>query len=112
VNAVCNPDSPGVDPNQAWDLTSWGSAGLLDLMGWVGPTTGQGLNQLGVAIGQATITYEFLTKRVIGEICPMGTFTQSQVSSIAAAANPYAFPGGTDDIRTIVALIASNPTCL
>lgn len=110
--AVCNPDSVGADPNQAWDLTgNWESAGVLNTMGWTGAKTGQGLNSLGTALGQATIVYQFLVKRVIGEICPLGMFTQTDVNSIAAAANPFAQPAGTDDIRTIVAAVAANATC-
>jgi len=109
---ACNPDSPGVDPNQAWDLSSWQKNGTLNAMGWTGPVTGQGLNQLGVAIGQASIVYEFLTKRVIKEICPVGAFTASDVANIANAANPYAIVPGTDDIATIIALVATNSTCL
>ena len=109
---VCNPDSIGADPNQGWDLTvSWGPAGILTNMGWQGPTSGQGLNALGSAIGQAAIVYQFMTQRVATEICPTGTLSSSDISSIAAAANPFASPAGTDDIRTIVALVASNAAC-
>jgi hypothetical protein len=110
---VCNPDSGGVDGNQAWDLSvTWGPSGVLDLMGWRAGTMGEGLNSLGVALGQAKIVYTFMTKRVIGEICPMGIFTPEEVASIAAQADPFASPKGTDDIRTIVAAVASHATCL
>lgn len=109
---VCNPDSIGADPNQGWDVSvTWGSNGVLSMMGWTGPTSGQGLNSLGSAIGQTEIMYQFMTQRVIGEICPTGTFSTSDIAQIAAAANPFASPAGTDDIRTIVTLVASNETC-
>lgn len=110
--AVCNPDSSLVDPNNGYDLSSWGQTGLLAQMGWKAAPTGQGLNQLGIGIGQSQIAYEFMTKRVIGEVCPMGAFTAAQVTQIANAANPFATPKGTDDVRTIVALVASNASCL
>jgi hypothetical protein len=110
---VCNPDSPGVDANQGWDLSiTWGPSGVLDLMGWRAGTMGQGLNALGVALGQSKIVYTFMTKRVIGEICPMGIFSPEEVAVIAAQADPFATPKGTDDIRTIIALVASHATCL
>lgn len=110
--AVCNPDSAGASPTQDWDVQkTWASSGVLAAMGWKGPMQGSGLNALGNAIGQSGIVYEFLTKRVVNEICPMGIFTPTQVSAIASAANPYANPAGTDDIRTIVAMVAANPSC-
>lgn len=111
--AVCNPDSKGIDPNQAWDVSvTWSQQGNLKLMGWTGPTSGQGLNELGKSIGQASIVYENFTKRVINEVCPMGIFSSAEVARIAASANPYASPKGTDDIRTIVNKVAVHPTCL
>jgi len=107
---VCNPDSAGVDPNQGWDVgITWQAAGVLNTMGWTGPTSGQGLNALGTAIGQAKIVYQNFTKRVVNEICPMGVFTDADVAAIGAAANPNM--GGTDDIRTIVAKVAANASC-
>jgi hypothetical protein len=110
---ACNADSAGPDPNQGWDLSSWQSTGILQTMGWTGPIKGQGLNQLGVALGRASIVYEFFTKRIVNEICPVGMFTATDISNIAAAVNPYAVPvPGTDDIRTIVEMVAINPTCL
>jgi hypothetical protein len=110
--AVCNPDSAGIDANQGWDVGMvWGVSGVLSTMGWTGPTSGQGLNQLGAAIGQATAVYQFLTTRIINEICPMGEFTAAQVASIAALANPYASPAGTNDVRTIVTNVATNASC-
>lgn len=110
---VCNPDSAGVDPNQGWNVsTTWAAAGVLNTMGWTGPTAGQGLNALGNAIGKARIVYEYLTKRVINEICPLGTFSADDISRIAASANPNVQPAGTDDVRTIVVQVASNPSCL
>lgn len=108
---ACNADSPGVDANQSWDLSSWQQTGMLNVMGWTGPITGQGINSLGVALGKASIVYEFLTERVIKEVCPVGYFTATDVTNIANAANPFAIVPGTDDIATIVALVASNPSC-
>ncbi|PWU17455.1 MAG: hypothetical protein C5B49_08805 [Bdellovibrio sp.] len=110
---VCNPESPDVDPNQTWDLSQvWAKSGVLTAMGWQGPTTGQGLQSLGYAIGQSWIVYQFLTQRVISELCPLGSFSTAEVNAIAAAANPWADPAGTDDLRTIVAKVASSPGCL
>lgn len=112
--AVCDVDSVGVDPNQGWNLNdNWASLGVLsNLMGWTGPTSGNGLNSLGSALGQASVVYQFLAQRIVAEVCPGGTFYQSDIDAIAKAANPYASPAGTDDVRTMVALIASNATCL
>jgi hypothetical protein len=111
--AVCNPDSAGADINQAWDLTkSWQSVGVLAKMGWTGATSGEGLNALGSAIGQAGIVYENLTKRVIKEVCPLGDFNDGDIRDIAAKANPFVRPAGTDDIRTIVANVAVHESCL
>jgi len=110
---VCNPDGSIADVNQSWNVgTTWSSSGVLTTMGWTGPTSGQGLNELGLALGQASIVYEFLTKRVINEVCPLGSFTAAQVAKIGKAANPFAIPAGTDDLRTIVAMVASNPSCM
>lgn len=110
---VCNPDSAGADPNQGWNVgVTWGPTGVLNTMGWTGPTSGRGLNELGQAIGRAGIVYSFLVKRIVNELCPLASFTPGEVSKIAAAANPFATPKGTDDIRTIVAMVASHPTCL
>jgi hypothetical protein len=94
--------------NQAWDVNAtWGQTGLLSRMGWSpnAPTSGQGLNSLGVAIGKASLPYTFLTNRVINEICPLGTFSAAQISSIAAEGM------ASDDMRRIVARVASSPTC-
>ena len=110
-NAVCNPDSLGADPNQAWNVgDTWQSTGVLNVMGWAGTTAGQGLNELGKAIGQSYIFYENFTRRVINEICPMGNFSGTQVAQIAGAANPMTL--GSNDIRTIVALVAADSSCL
>lgn len=110
--AVCNPDSTGVDPNNAWDVSkTWQATGVLAAMGWTGPTSGQGLNELGTAIGKAGIVYENMVKRVVNEICPMGIFQTPQISAIAKTVNPYAPVPGTDDIRTIVAKVAADPSC-
>jgi len=103
---VCNPDTPGTDPDQAWDVSAtWGTSGLLDKLGWSGPTTGQGLAALGAALGQATIVYQNFTWRAIREVCPTGTFSQSDIDKIAAAGK------AADDVRVIVAQVASSATC-
>jgi hypothetical protein len=109
---ACNAGSAGVGTNKAWDLSSWQANGMLSRMGWRGPVTGQGLNQLGVAIGKASLVYENLTVRVINEICPVGSFTYADVSNIANQVDPFGSSPGTDDLRTIIALVASNPSCL
>ncbi len=110
--AACNPDSLGVDPNQAWDVSiTWANSGVLSRMGWTGATSGQGLNALGTELGKARIIYEFMTKRVINEICPLGAFTATEISNIAASANPFMSPAGSDDIRTIVARVAVHSSC-
>jgi hypothetical protein len=46
---TCNPDSEGADANQTWDLTTWQQGGLLALMQWNGPVTGEGLNSLSIS---------------------------------------------------------------
>jgi hypothetical protein len=103
---TCNPDSYGVDPNQGWDLTTWQTGGLLTQMGWQGPVVGQGLNALGLALGQAQLVYQFLTQRVINEICPLGSISSAQIASIASAASTK------DNFGYIVAQVASDPSCL
>ena len=104
---VCNPDSDGTDPNQGWDLRiTWAASGMLDKLGWSGPTNGQGLAALGAALGQATIVYQNFTWRVIREVCPTGTFSQAEIDRIATAGK------AADDIRVIVAQVASSPTCI
>lgn len=109
---TCSPDSKGVGTHQAWDLTiGWGGA-VLNTMEWRGPTSGEGLNELGSAIGKAGIVYEFMVKRVAAEVCPGHDFTDSQIKVMASHANPYSSPAGTDDIRTIVAEVAVQPDCL
>jgi len=109
---VCNPESPDVDPQQGWDVEKvWSEKGVLKAMGWMGPRQGQGLQSLGYAIGQSWIVYQFFTKRVIGELCPLGSFSADEINQIAALANPWADPPGTDDIRTIVANVAASPGC-
>ncbi len=110
--AVCNPESPDVDPNQGWDVSrTWTETGVLTAMGWQGPTRGQGLQSLGYSIGKSWIVYQFFTQRVINELCPLGTFSEIEVNRIASTANPWADPAGTDDIRTIVAQVAASPGC-
>jgi hypothetical protein len=105
---ACNPDSPSVDPNQGWDLSSWQS-GFLSAMGWRGPVTGAGLNALGVALGQAKRVYQFMTARVIGELCPVDNFSEAELVQIVTAVDPLS--SGTDDLRTIVAMVAASPSC-
>ncbi len=103
---VCNPDSVGADPNQGWDLSgTWGARGLLTTMGWNGATAGQGLNSLGTAIGKAGIVYSNLVKRVMREICPLGAVPAKDVATITAAAQ------SSDDVRVLIAQVASNPAC-
>ncbi len=110
---VCNPESPDVDPNNSWNVAqTWQQSGTLKAMGWVGPTQGQGLQALGYYAAQSWIFYQNLTQRVIGELCPLGTFSETEINRIAGAANPWADPAGTDDIRTIVAMVAASPGCL
>jgi hypothetical protein len=102
---ICNPDSYGADPGQAWDLSTWQAGGLLSQMGWSGPITGEGLNALGQAVGQAGLVYNFLVQRVVGEICPLGMIGSAQIANIAAQAqaqNSFAY---------IVASVASDPSC-
>lgn len=110
--AVCNPDSSTIDPNQGWDLRTFASSGVLNKLGWKGPTSGQGFNELGRAVGMADATYEQLVRRVTMEICPMGMLSDDEVKRIAKSANPNASPAGTDDIRTIVVNVASHASCL
>jgi hypothetical protein len=103
---VCNPDSLGEMPNQGWELAStWGARGMLTTLGWNGPTSGQGLNSLGQAIGTAGIVYSNMVKRVIREICPLGAVPDADVTSITTAFQT------SDDIKTMIAQIASNPAC-
>jgi hypothetical protein len=109
---VCDPDSPDVDPQQGWNVSQpWSQTGVLGAMGWQGATSGYGLQDLGYSIAKSWIVYQYFTQRVIGELCPLGTFTTNQVNQIAAAANAWADPPGTDDIRTIVAMVAASPGC-
>jgi hypothetical protein len=107
----CNPDSANLLPNQGWDLSVWNSTGLITRLGWSAPLKGNGLNSLGVALGQASIVYRNLAVRVINEICPLGAFTEADLSKIVAAVSPSAIPAGTDDLRTIVSMVAVHPTC-
>lgn len=110
--AVCNPDSLGAGTNQAWDLNAtWSSTGTLLKMGWTGLTRGEGLNSLGQELGKAAIVFKYLTKRIVREICPMGIFSEEEVEKIAQLANPAAAIKGSDDVRTIIAEVASHQTC-
>lgn len=102
---TCNPDSYGADANQSWDLTSWQQGGLLTQMDWQGPITGQGLNALGTAVGQAGLVYKYLVQRVIQEICPQGSISATQVSTIAKNAQ------SKDSFAYIVASVASDASC-
>jgi hypothetical protein len=81
-------------------------------MGWNGPTSGNGLNALGAAVGQASLTYQFMTTRVINEICPTGTIPAATQAAIASQAqNNDVTPGALGGFATIVANVASNPAC-
>jgi hypothetical protein len=103
---VCNPDSVGADANQGWDLSAtWGSRGLLATLGWTGATSGQGLNTLGAAIGKAGIVYANLVKRVMREICPLGAVPAKDITTITTAFQ------SSDDIKMVIAQVASNPAC-
>jgi hypothetical protein len=102
---VCNPDSYGADTQQTWDLSTWQAGGLLSTMGWKGAITGEGLNALGAAVGQASLVYNFLVQRVIGEICPLGDIGSAQRASIASQAQAQ------DSFGYIVAQVASDPSC-
>jgi hypothetical protein len=83
--ATCNPDSLGLGTtsSQNWDLTSWQTGGLLSTMGWTGPIKGTGLNALGMALGQASLVYQFMVQRVINDICPTGSVSSATIASIA-----------------------------
>jgi hypothetical protein len=103
---VCNPDSVGVDANQTWELAStWGARGMLNTLGWTGATAGQGLNSLGQALGKAGIVYSNMVKRVMKEVCPLGAVSATDVKNITAAVQ------GSDDIKTMIAQVASNGAC-
>ena len=75
------------------------------MMGWNGPITGNGLNALGAALGKASLVYQFMVQRVIGEICPQGSISAAQQASIASMAQ------SKDSFGYIVASVASDPTC-
>jgi hypothetical protein len=110
---TCNPDSLGASTTHAWDLSSW-STTMLPAWGWKGSTSGVGLNSLGVALGQSNAVYLFMTQRVIGEICPLGTLATNTAGQ-AAIANE-AQTGGLaaadkDSLAYIVASVASDPSC-
>jgi hypothetical protein len=118
---ICNPASPGVSQTQGWDLTYWQSVGLLSRWGWSGAITGTGLNSLATAVTQATQTYQFMTQRVINEICPLGSFSQTQINNIAsgAMAKESAAKVSSRHVTTdqgafgyIVIQIASDPSCI
>jgi hypothetical protein len=111
TTTVCDPFSTGAVSSTAWDLSgNWSSNGTLAKLGWnainsSNPTTGSGLNSLGVAIGQSMIVYQNLTQRVMREICPLNSISAAQANSIAVAAQ------SADDLRVIVASVASDPSC-
>ena len=106
ANAVCNPDSLGVDANKSWDLAAtWGARGLLTKLGWSGSTAGQGFNSLGVAIGKAGIVYSNLVKRVLREVCPLGAVPEADIAALNALGQ------SSDDIKLVIAKAASNPAC-
>jgi hypothetical protein len=101
----CNPDGPAASATQAWDLTLWQTGGMLTQMGWTGSITGSGLNSLGIALGKAKLVYRFLVQRVMKEICPLGSFSETQLTAIATSAQT------ADNFGTIVSQIASDPSC-
>lgn len=110
---VCNPESLDVSPTQGWDVAKvWEASGALKAMGWQGQRNGNGLQELGYTIAKSWIVYQFFTQRVIAEMCPLGNFSSNEINQIAAAANPWADPAGSDDLRTIVAKVAVSPGCL
>jgi hypothetical protein len=111
---TCNPDSIGASTTQAWDLSSWQQGGILQTMGWSAnaPISGNGLNTLGAAVGQAALVYQFMTSRVIGEICPLGSVTTATQNSIASEAQTGAIAAShKDSLGYIVASVASDPSC-
>jgi hypothetical protein len=110
---TCTPDSLGASTTQAWDLTSWQQGGLLTTWGWpAGQITGTGLNSLGVALGQSAAVYQFMTQRVIGEICPLGSVSASSQAAIASEAQTGTIAAADkDSLAYIVASIASDPSC-
>ena len=109
---TCNPDSLGASTTQAWDLTSWQQGGLLASWGWTGAVTGTGLNALGVAVGQASIVYQYMVSRVIGEICPLGSVSAASQAAIASEAQTGALAAADkDNFGYIVASIASDVSC-
>jgi hypothetical protein len=107
ATAVCNPDSIGTGTNQSWDLSStWGARGLLAKIDWTGPTAGQGLNTLGAALGKAGIVYKNMVDRVVREICPLGAISEPDYKAIVALGE------SSDDIKQVIAKVASNSACL
>jgi hypothetical protein len=102
----CNPDAPITATSaQAWNLSLWQTGGLLTQMGWQGPTSGTGLNSLGQALGQAKLVYRFLVTRVVREICPLGSFNDTQIGAIADLAQTQ------DSFATIAVQVAIHPSC-
>lgn len=103
---VCNPDSIGVDPNQSWDLAlNWGARGVLNTLGWTGSTGGQGLNTLGAALGRAGIVYSNMVQRILREVCPLGAVPAADIAAITAAGQ------SSDNVKLMIAQVASNPAC-
>lgn len=103
----CNPYSQlADDTNFSWDLSDFAPV-QSGAWGWHGPLAGNGLNALGQALGQADIVYQFMTKRVVNEICPpVQNFPQATINQIAAQAKTL------DSFPYIVEAVASNPACL
>lgn len=106
ANVICNADSSGAAPDQSWELAStWGARGTLTQLGWNAPTSGQGLNSLGAAIGKAGIVYTNFVKRVIREVCPLGAVSAPDLAQINSIAQT------SDDIKLVIAKVASNVAC-
>jgi len=119
-NIACNPNSPTLLPNQGWDLTLW-QGNLLTKWGWNGAVTGNGLNSLGKALGQSNQVYQFMTQRVVNEICPLGNFDSAKVNTIAAQAMVQEAAAQNAKTQTppaagsygyIVVQVASDPSCI
>jgi hypothetical protein len=117
---VCNPSSPGISA-QGWDLSYWQTAGVLSRWGWNGAISGNGLQALGAAVGQATGVYTNMVQRVINEICPLGSFSQTQIDNMGSAAmsQESAAQSSSTHVSTdqgaygyIVVHVASDPSCI
>jgi hypothetical protein len=112
--ADCNDfNSPAaLLPDQGWDVSlTWQDNGKLAALGWNAPVSGNGLNSLGQAIGKAGIIYKNLAYRVMREVCPLGSFTDAELSAVASDTQSGA-GAYRDDIRHLVAKVVIHPSCL